>query len=115
VFPPVTGAYVFELTSDDQAVVYLSTDHTPAAKKRIAGRGGATGWDDWTEDAKSKPIHLEAGKAYYIEALQKEGGGEDHLRVGWKRPDDRLERPIPGTHLAPPPQPASADATAPSP
>jgi hypothetical protein len=45
---------------------------------------------------------LEAGKRYAIEALHKEGGGNDNLAVGWQLPDGTQERPIPGNRLAPP-------------
>jgi hypothetical protein len=46
-------------------------------------------------------IALTAGQRYYIEALQKDGGGGDHLAVGWQLPSGTLERPIPGTRLSP--------------
>ena len=41
------------------------------------------------------PITLVAGTRYYIEALQKEGGGGDNLAVRWVRPDGVDEGPIP--------------------
>ncbi|MCX7806372.1 MAG: DUF1080 domain-containing protein, partial [Planctomycetota bacterium] len=46
-----------------------------------------------------KPVRLEGGKAYYIEALHKEGGGDDHPAVGWRLPDGKDERPIPLSRL----------------
>src|SRR5262249_9094909 len=49
----------------------------------------------------SAPISLTAGKAYYIAALQKEGGGGDNLAVRWLRPDGVDEGPIPATYLLP--------------
>ncbi|MCH2294864.1 MAG: IPT/TIG domain-containing protein, partial [SAR324 cluster bacterium] len=54
----------------------------------------------------SEPVRLEKGKAYYIEALMKEGGGGDNLAVTWQMPGDpkptnRTTKPISGTHLSP--------------
>ena len=53
-------------------------------------------------EQKSSPVKLEAGKRYYVEALQKEGGGGDHLTVKWTLPDGKEEDPIPGIRLSPP-------------
>jgi hypothetical protein len=49
---------------------------------------------------------LEQGKAYFIEALMKEGGGNDNLSVTWQMPGDQQPvnqstKPIPGTYLSP--------------
>ncbi|MBI1372117.1 MAG: protein kinase [Phycisphaera sp.] len=99
IYPPVTGAYTFYLSSDDGAQLSLSTDDTPANAAVIAERPGAGSWDDWS--VQSKPIQLQAGKRYYISALHKEGNGGDHLRVGWTLPDGRDQRPIPGEFLSP--------------
>ena len=50
------------------------------------------------------PIHLEAGKRYYIEAVMKEGGGGDNLDVTWQIPGGPpvvfRQPPIPGEFLA---------------
>ena len=114
-YPPATGPYAFYLSADDNAVLYLSTDDNPANKKLIAAE---TVWSDRREysssaggsDPASKRsdlfantewpsknnISLEAGKAYYIEALQKEGGGGDNLSVSI----DAL-LPIPDSMLSP--------------
>jgi len=37
---------------------------------------------------------LEKGKRYYVEAVHVEGGGDDHVAIGWKLPDGTIERPI---------------------
>jgi hypothetical protein len=103
VIPPATGEYIFWINSDDQGELFLSTDDSAANKKRIAAAPDWEGPDEWEKHGpqKSAPIKLEAGKRYYIEALQKEGGGADQLRVGWQLPDGKQERPIPGNRLAP--------------
>ena len=46
------------------------------------------------------PITLTAGQRYYVEALQKEGGGGDNLAVGWAKPGQSTSAPsevIPGS------------------
>jgi len=99
IHPPITGEYVFQISSDDNGVLYLSRDASSENAQWIAEREEHSGWDEFA--AESSPVRLEAGKIYYIMALQKEGTGEDHLRVGWKRPDGVVERPIPGKFLSP--------------
>lgn len=120
-YPPTTGDYQFALAADDNAVLYLSTDDNPANKVAIANepswnpvrafsaesRRGLV--DVGTADERrvniSKKIRLTAGRAYYIEALMKEGGGGDNLAVAWAKPGDPLpqdgDQPIPGQFLAP--------------
>jgi hypothetical protein len=56
-------------------------------------------WDAYPEQ-KSKPVRLEAGRRYYIKALQYEATVDDCLAIGWQLPDGRLERPIPGKRLS---------------
>ncbi len=63
-----------------------------------AGRAPATGMP--IQNKKSKPIHLEAGKRYYIEALHHEATADDSLAVGWQLPNGEMERPIPGKRLS---------------
>jgi len=99
----VTGAYTFWISSDDEGELHLSSDDMPFRKKLIASNPPASAFRDWTKvpSQKSASIALTAGRRYYIEALQKEGGGNDHLSVGWTLPDGTDERPIPGTRLSP--------------
>lgn len=86
--PPTTGNYTFWIASDDGGELRLSTDANPSNKKTIASVTGAVGNQSWTEQAsqQSVVIALVAGQRYYVEALQKEGGGGDHLAVGWQGP-----------------------------
>jgi hypothetical protein len=98
---PLTGDYTFWIASDDKSELYLSTNTTAGAKVKIASVTGHTSvrqWDKYVTQ-KSAPIHLEAGNRYYIEALHKEGSGQDHLAVGWQLPNGAFERPIPGNRL----------------
>ena len=81
----------------------MSTDDSPANKVQIAnvpGWSNSRQWNKYTSQ-QSSPVRLIAGQRYYIEALQKEGTGGDNLAVGWRLPDNTLERPIPGSYLAP--------------
>lgn len=108
IHPPATGEYTFFLASDDQGALYLSTDEDPLNVVRIASVPEWTDHQEWDKfpEQKSRPVRLEAGKKYYIEALVKEGEGGDHLSVGWVLPDGTQEKPIPGKRLSPYVRPA---------
>ena len=104
--PPATGDYQFAIASDDNSQLWLSTDESPANRVLIAKE---TGWQPIRkyqpvgDEATSEFISLEAGKAYYIEILNKEGGGGDNVAVAWTTGDaivpDAL--PISGEYLSP--------------
>lgn len=101
--PPVTGNYVFYLSADDNAELWLSTNNDPLNKTKIAyiSDWASPGQYDRFPSQQSVAIRLEAGQRYYVETLHKEGNGGDHLSVGWKLPDGTLQRPIAGTNLIP--------------
>ena len=125
-YPPVTGDYVFYLSADDGSNLYLSTDDTAANKKLIAQESGWSNPRNWetigggstipaknsqtftgTQWAAKDPaggakITLTANKAYYIEALFKEGGGGDNLAVAVAAPNGSIDQtlPIPGQYLS---------------
>ena len=92
--PPITGDYVFYIAADDQGALYLSPNASPASKVLIATEPGWSWPRNWTGSSPgrlgaenvSRPIRLEAGRAYYIEALHKEAGGGDNLGVAWQMP-----------------------------
>jgi hypothetical protein len=106
---PASGSYVFWISSDDHSELRLSSDANPTNKALIASVTGHTDYPDpakWTiypATQQSASVTLEAGKFYYIEALFKEGTGNDHVEVGWQLPSGTLERPIPAgrTYLRP--------------
>ncbi len=108
VIPPLDGEYVFWIAADDEAELWLSSDDSAATRQRIAVSkqipSSGTKPMEWDRQPgqRSAPLRLQAGRRYLIEALHKEGGGEDHVEVGWRLPDHTLERPIPGLHLSPP-------------
>ncbi|HWQ90658.1 MAG TPA: lamin tail domain-containing protein, partial [Clostridia bacterium] len=105
--PPVSGSYVFFISSDDNSQLFLSTDATPANRKLIAWVDGWTDPRQYHVSAgqKSAPVSLVAGQRYYIEALVKENGGGDNLAVTWQKPGESLPpagaAPIPNGNLIP--------------
>jgi hypothetical protein len=126
-YPPTTGDYVFYLSADDGGNLYLSTDSDPANKKLIAQESGwsnarsylavgggstveakcsqtfaATAWPTKDPSWGGAKITLTANRAYYIEALVKEGGGGDNLSVAVIDPNNAIDSsmPIPGQYLA---------------
>ncbi|MFT5717640.1 MAG: hypothetical protein ACI9T7_001836 [Oleiphilaceae bacterium] len=98
----VSGTYTFWIATDDSGELWLSTNDLASNKQKIASITRWAGVRDWTKFAsqKSASITLQAGQRYYIEALQKEGGGGDNIAVAWKRPGGSLEV-IPGEYLSP--------------
>lgn len=104
---PVEGDYVFFIASDDQSELWLNANgETAAGAVRICSAPWATGRYQWTANAaqKSAAIRLLPGRRYYIQALQKEGGGDDYLAVAYRlatQPDAEAQV-IPGVLLSPP-------------
>jgi len=100
---PQSGAYTFWIATDDNGELWLSTDEDPVNAKLIADVNGWTASREWNKYAsqQSSPVNLVAGRRYYIEALQKEGGGGDNIAVAVQLPDGTFEGPIPGTRLDP--------------
>lgn len=101
-YPPVTGQYHFAIASDDSSQLLLGTDNTPASRRGIAWVRSYTRQRDWNRTApqRSEAIFLEAGRAYYIEAVHQQAGGTTHLSVAWEGPDIPLGV-IPGKYLSP--------------
>jgi len=112
--PPVTGYYFLYIASDDQSALYLSPDEEPANKMLVASTAGPTGWRNYNASAsqRSQAVWLEAGRRYYIEALQKEYGGNDYVNVTWQLPGQPAPAngapPIPGAYISTAANPATA-------
>lgn len=103
---PADGNYTFWIASDDNSELWLSTDSNPANKVKIASVPVWTNPREWNRysEQKSAAIPLVQGRLYFIEALQKEGGGGDNLAIGWARPGQSTAAPseaIPGSALIP--------------
>ena len=99
--PVVTGNHVFSLHADDNAELWLSTTESPDQRQRIASVPGWTNAGEYTKfpEQISASIPLQAGKFYFIEALQKEGTGGDNLGVAWSYPGQSRVI-IPGSRLS---------------
>ncbi|MDZ4401118.1 Ig-like domain-containing protein [Prosthecobacter sp.] len=100
---PVTGQYRLFISSDDQSSLLLSTDANPLNAVQIASQQDYTPPQTWTwyPQQTSALITLQAGGRYYIEAIVKDGNGDDHLDVGWQKPGDTATTVIAGTYLSP--------------
>lgn len=91
--PSEGDQYVFYLAADDNAELYLSTDDDPANKRLIAYEPSWNLPRQWTGGMNeattiSQPVTLVAGQRYYLEVLQKEHEGGDHLAVAWSKVGD---------------------------
>lgn len=86
---PQTGDYVFWIAGDDKAELWLSSDFSEGNKQKIAFAPNSTSTHQWTKytEQESTPIHLDAGQAYYIEALVKQNWGGKNLAVKIRFPD----------------------------
>jgi signal transduction histidine kinase len=99
---PADGHYTFWVTADDEAELRLGTNSDAASPRLVASVRRATRAGQWDLDPeqKSHPVYLKAGQPYYIEALQREWRGHDHLAVAWQGPTFEREI-IGGEHLSP--------------
>src|SRR6185295_14764817 len=79
-----------------------STTESPAQRVQIANVNAWTSSREWTKEPNQQSatnIALVANQRYYMEALQKEGGGGDNLAVRWRLPNGVIEEPIPNKSL----------------
>ena len=98
---PATGNYIFWIASDDNGALYLSSTSNPEDTVLIASVPGWTNPRQWNKypQQQSEPITLQEGNFYYVMAFMKEHEGGDNLAVGWRLPDNTLDRPINGQYL----------------
>ncbi len=102
-YPPETGTYYLWLSGDDYSELYFGADGTDANPERIAFIDGWTKYRQWNRypSQRSRPLQLTGGQRYYVEALQKERSGLDHVAVGWTRTETEEPVIIPGGFLEP--------------
>jgi mono/diheme cytochrome c family protein/HEAT repeat protein len=95
---PETGSYRFSISSDDSSVLRIAEDGNPDSLREIARVDGWVGPNQWRQQSsqQSEPIALEAGQIVLLEARHAQGGGGNHLAVGWTMPDGTFEGPIGG-------------------
>lgn len=85
---PSTGTYSFNITSDDDADFFLSTDDTPTNKSRRAYTLYSTGSNHESQGTQTTTdTILTGGQYYYFELNHTEGGGADFVTLHWKTPD----------------------------
>lgn len=101
--PPTSGTYRFAIAGDDRVRLSLATGEDPATATVIASAAAPTGYRvfDRFASQQSAGVTLVAGQRYYVEALQKEGTGDDSLSVAWQRPGDAGFTIVPGDVLVP--------------
>lgn len=89
VVAPESGTYMFYIAGDNQCELWLSPTASGFDKSRAAFVPGYTGIEEWDKYPMqtSVPISLTAGQKIYIEVLHKQGSSEDHVQVGWQRPN----------------------------
>jgi signal transduction histidine kinase len=102
--PPVTGEYTFWIASDNSSQLWLSSSDDPRKAQRIAfiSRYSWVAPREWSHfpSQRSETIFLKAGQSYYIEALQEQTSGNDHLAVAWQGPAQK-QAVIDGQFLTP--------------
>ena len=93
---PETGEYELAIASDDDSILFLGTSDDPASLVEIAHVEGYSNPGDYESQPaqRSKPVRLEKGRRYAIQALHAEGGGGDHCSIMWRLPSGRVEAPI---------------------
>lgn len=84
---PETGDYAFNVTGNDEAKFYLSTDDDPAnlVEQAIAFETGTTQHTKQTAQM-SDTLGLVADNYYYFELRLKEGTSTDFAKVYWQTP-----------------------------
>ena len=89
---PVSGNYYFWIAAGDAAELWIATDAEPANKVRRCWvqATNATAPQAWLNQPtqRSAWLALVEGQRYYLEVLHKAGvGTNDHVSVGWLKPD----------------------------
>lgn len=102
---PATGEYRLYLSSDDSAELWLGKDATQKDMSCIATVKGYSDRHNWTNqpNQSSEPVHLEAGKFYFLQVIHKEDGGPDHMSVAWSGPGIPQPVLVPASALFLPP------------
>lgn len=102
--PTTNSHYRFFIATDDAGQLKFSRSADPAGASQIASVSGWVGANIFAQYASQiSPVqsNLVAGASYYIEALQKEAGGGDHVQVAWTIPGVTATNVIPGSYLQP--------------
>lgn len=103
--PPSNGLYRFFLASDEASQLFLNPSATgsdnPAGKVLIARNDAARAYYTNNDASMSTNLYLVGGQRYYIEALQKDGTGDDSLAVTYRGVPDDVTLPAPPAGTVP--------------
>ncbi|MFT4637766.1 MAG: hypothetical protein ACI8T1_001076 [Verrucomicrobiales bacterium] len=100
----ISGVHRFNISGDDWAEFYLSTDESPENKELVCFTPQAVSHYDWwkyPEYQVSRPIVLKKGEKYYLEARLKDNSSRDHFAGAWHTPRIEQYEIIPGANLSP--------------
>lgn len=95
--PKEDGFYIFYISADDHAELWLSTDAEKENLALIAKRNEFSSFRRYTHQSgdysgRSHVVELKAGERYAIKALMTEAVGGDHLSVTWGLTTDPAPR-----------------------
>ncbi len=104
--PPVDGDYVFYVSADDHAELWLSTDEDPANVVLLTKEPDWANFREWNTEhgggaatvKYSDPVTLSKSQRYYLMGLYKEGGGGDNFAATFTLSGDPA--PVNGTPSA---------------
>ncbi len=100
---PTSGDYQFNVTADDRAIFYLSTNDDPVNMDTVIVVGGATGRTEYYKypEQTSDMVTLQENTYYYFELHEKEVTGADHAYLYWHTPTmaDSAWQIIPVNHV----------------
>ena len=86
--PAESGSYRFFVSGDDDARLFVNpVGPDPLGAELAAYIAGWTTYQQWDRYASQRSawFELEAGTSYYLEAIGKEGSGDDSVAVGMQR------------------------------
>ena len=99
--PPTTGDYRIQISAGGPAEVWLATSAAAADRRRVAScpKDVEPGVFDRHHEQTSAAIALRAGERYWIEVRHRPTRPDRLCSVGWRRPDNGTDRPIPTEYL----------------
>ncbi len=101
---PVSGLYKFNVTGDDNTIMFLSSDDDPANKQAhfalVSSNSGMTEHDKFIFQTTAF-LYLDANEYYYIELNFKHGSGGEHYSIFWQAPFTEADtwKRIPEVHF----------------
>jgi hypothetical protein len=100
---PQDGEYVLWIAGDDACEVRLAEDGEATRARTVCSVAAWTPPDAWDVEPgqRSAPVRLRAGVPAYVEVQLVNMVGPGHVAIGWTRPDQTVERPLPLSALTP--------------